>query len=150
MTCSWAAATLLSMEIQFTPEQEARLAAIASIEGKEPALLVQDAALRLIEDDARRNGLPKGVGDPRVCPECGHRFRGNGWDGIDAHWRKNHEMILPYELAWPLIRAGNYDSTDREDLEDLIEAERRLAELRAGRSQTHSLKEVERELGLVD
>jgi predicted transcriptional regulator len=50
------------MEVQFTPEQEARLAEIASIEGKAPALLVQDAALRLIEDDARfRTAVRKGI-----------------------------------------------------------------------------------------
>jgi predicted DNA-binding protein len=138
------------MEVQFTPEQEARLAEIASIEGKAPALLVQDAALRLIEDDARMASSIEAAKPRKVCPECGHRFRGNGWDGIDAHWRKNHERVLPYEMAWPLILAGKYDSIEREDIEDIVVTERRLAELRAGRSQTHSLEEVERELGLVD
>jgi predicted DNA-binding protein len=138
------------MEVQFTPEQEARLAAIASIEGKEPALLVQDAALRLIESRARTaRSIENGV-FLKVSPECGYRFRGNGWDGIDAHWRKNHEGVLPYEMAWPLIQAGKYDTDEREDLEDIIVTEARLAELAAGRSQTHSLEEVERELGLVD
>ncbi len=29
----------------------------------------------------------------KVCPECGHVFQGNGWDGIDAHWRAKHEGI---------------------------------------------------------
>ena len=138
------------MEVQFTPEQEARLTEIAGIVGKSPALLVQDAVLRLIEDNAR---IAKSIGSDapqKICPECGHGFRGNGWDGIDAHWRKNHESVLPYELAWPLIQAGKYDSAEREDLEDILEAEKRLAELRAGRSQTHSLQEVEWELGLVD
>jgi hypothetical protein len=138
------------MEVQFTPEQEARLAEIATFEGKAPERLVRDAAIRLIE-----GGLPTArpieLGAPqKVCPECGHRFRGNGWDGIDAHWRKNHEHILPYEMAWSLIQAEKYDTSEREDMEDIVEAERRLAELRAGRSQTHSLEEVERELGLVD
>jgi hypothetical protein len=33
----------------------------------------------------------------RVCPACGHQFRGNGWDGIDAHWRSKHESSQPYE-----------------------------------------------------
>jgi hypothetical protein len=111
---------------------------------------VQDAAIRLIEDGARMARSIEAAAPQKVCPECGHRFRGNGWDGIDAHWRKEHEHVLPYEVAWPLIRAGNYDSTDREEIEDLIVTERRLAELRAGRSQTYSLQEVERELGLVD
>jgi RHH-type rel operon transcriptional repressor/antitoxin RelB len=39
---------------------------------------------------------------------------------------------------------------DADDLEDLRIAEQRLIELRAGRSRTHSLEEVERDLGLVD
>ena len=46
--------------------------------------------------------------DRKVCPECGHVFRGNGWDGIDAHWRSRHEHVMPYENAWPLIRSGVY------------------------------------------
>ena len=24
-------------------------------------------------------------------------FRGRGWDGVDAHWRANHESVEPYE-----------------------------------------------------
>jgi putative restriction endonuclease len=27
-------------------------------------------------------------------------FRGNGWDGIDAHWRAKHEDTMPYERFW--------------------------------------------------
>jgi predicted DNA-binding protein len=53
-------------------------------------------------------------------------------------------------MAWPLIQSGSYDSPEREDKEDIFIAERRLADLRAGRSRTHSLEEVEREFGLVD
>jgi hypothetical protein len=45
---------------------------------------------------------------PKICPECGHLFKGNGWDGIDAHWRAKHERIMPYSEAWPLILAGAY------------------------------------------
>ena len=37
-----------------------------------------------------------------------------------------------------------------DDLEDLYIAEKRLIEIRAGRSKTHSLEEVERSLGLAD
>lgn len=44
----------------------------------------------------------------KVCPECQHTFQGNGWDGIDAHWRAKHEQIMPYEEAWPLVKAGTY------------------------------------------
>jgi addiction module HigA family antidote len=44
----------------------------------------------------------------KVCPECGHKFQGNGWDGIDAHWRARHAPVMSYEEAWPLISAGKY------------------------------------------
>jgi RHH-type rel operon transcriptional repressor/antitoxin RelB len=37
-----------------------------------------------------------------------------------------------------------------DDLEDLYIAEQRLIEIRAGRSKTYSLEEVERSLGLAD
>lgn len=37
-----------------------------------------------------------------------------------------------------------------DDLEDLYLAEQRLIENRAGRSKTHSLEDVERDLGLAD
>jgi predicted transcriptional regulator len=50
------------MEVKFTPEQEAHLAKIATQKGVAPAELVRDAALRLLEDDARfRAGARKGV-----------------------------------------------------------------------------------------
>jgi len=44
----------------------------------------------------------------KVCPECGYEFQGNGWDGIDAHWRCKHGHIMRYEDAWPLIQTGEY------------------------------------------
>ena len=37
-----------------------------------------------------------------------------------------------------------------DDLEDLYLAEQRLIDIRAGRSGTHTLEEVERDLGLAD
>jgi predicted transcriptional regulator len=50
------------MEVRFTPEEEARLAKIATQEGVNPTELVKGAALRLLEDDARfRAGVRKGV-----------------------------------------------------------------------------------------
>lgn len=35
---------------------------------------------------------------PRVCPLCGYVFQGNGWDGVDAHYKANHEKVTgePY------------------------------------------------------
>jgi agmatinase len=44
----------------------------------------------------------------KSCPECGYQFHGSGWEGIDAHWKANHEQIMPYEKALPLIKAGTY------------------------------------------
>jgi len=48
--------------------------------------------------------------DPKVCPfpGCNKVFQGKGWEGIDAHWRANHEDVMDYEYAWPLIRVGKY------------------------------------------
>jgi predicted transcriptional regulator len=40
------------MEVQFTPEQEARLIDIANVTGMHAEDLVKDAALRLLEEDA--------------------------------------------------------------------------------------------------
>jgi RHH-type rel operon transcriptional repressor/antitoxin RelB len=37
-----------------------------------------------------------------------------------------------------------------DDMEDLFLAEQRLVDVRAGRSRTHSLDDVERSLGLAD
>src|SRR5260370_6728060 len=42
-----------SLGVRFTPEEEARLARIATQEGVDPVELVKDAALRLLEDDTR-------------------------------------------------------------------------------------------------
>ncbi len=44
----------------------------------------------------------------KVCPECGHVFKGNGWDGIDAHWKSKHEDVMPYDEAWSLLKSGRY------------------------------------------
>ena len=41
------------MEVHFTPEQEAQLAQIATNSGTDPERLVKDAALRLLQEDAR-------------------------------------------------------------------------------------------------
>ena len=58
-----------------------------------------------------------------ICPECGYRFRGNGWDGIDAHWRAKHESVMTYSKAWPLIKAGVYRPSQRSPLDDLFTEE---------------------------
>ena len=42
----------------------------------------------------------------KVCPapNCGKEFRGNGWDGIDAHWRSAHRDICSYKNLWQLLQ----------------------------------------------
>jgi predicted transcriptional regulator len=50
------------MQVQFTPEEEARLTKIAMQEGVDPEELVKDAALRLLEHDAQfRASVRKGI-----------------------------------------------------------------------------------------
>ena len=50
------------MELHFTPEQEAQLAKIATQEGTDATRLVKEAALRLLEEDARfRAAVREGI-----------------------------------------------------------------------------------------
>jgi predicted transcriptional regulator len=50
------------MEVRFTPEQEAQLSMIATNAGTDAERLVQDAALRLLEEDAHfRAAVRQGV-----------------------------------------------------------------------------------------
>jgi predicted transcriptional regulator len=41
------------MEVRFTPEQEKKLAQIAASIGTDPEEMVKDAAMRLLDEDAR-------------------------------------------------------------------------------------------------
>jgi len=50
-------------------------------------------------------GTPKS--GAKVCPECRHEFQGNGWDGIDAHWRSKHESIRPYRDFFDTLCPGH-------------------------------------------
>ncbi len=62
LTRDFSTLTLKLMELHFTPEQEAQLAQIATQEGKDAERLVKDAALRLLEEDARfRAAVREGV-----------------------------------------------------------------------------------------
>ena len=50
------------MEVHFTPEQEAQLSQIAARSGTDAERLVKDAALRLLEEDARfREAVWEGI-----------------------------------------------------------------------------------------
>jgi predicted transcriptional regulator len=50
------------MEVDFTPDQQAELSRVAFHSGKRAEQLVKDAALRILESDARfRAGVRKGI-----------------------------------------------------------------------------------------
>ncbi len=50
------------MELHFTPEEEAQLAQIAAQEGTDAERLVKEAALHLLEEDARfRTAVREGI-----------------------------------------------------------------------------------------
>ena len=58
----WVSRILRLMEIHFTPEQEAQLTQIATLEGTEAERLVRDAAVRLLAEDARfRAAVREGI-----------------------------------------------------------------------------------------
>ena len=48
----------------------------------------------------------------KICPLCGHVFRGRGWGGLDAHWRANHEATMPYKQAREIIKAGGTPTSE--------------------------------------
>lgn len=53
---------LCGMNVDFTPEQEAQLAEVAMYSGKDAKQLVKDAALRVLENNARfRAGVKRGI-----------------------------------------------------------------------------------------
>jgi predicted transcriptional regulator len=53
---------LKAMEVHFTPEQEARLAEIAALAGIDTSLLVERAALRILQVDAQfRDAVREGI-----------------------------------------------------------------------------------------
>jgi len=52
------------MEIHFTPEEEALLSKIATHIGTDPEQMIKDAALRLLEEDARfLDAVQRGIAD---------------------------------------------------------------------------------------
>ncbi|NVK59526.1 MAG: hypothetical protein HWE37_05595 [Rhodobacteraceae bacterium] len=63
-------------------------------------------AMRIWTADAVNTRSPRSH-DGLFCPECGREFL-ETWGGIDAHWKANHDHLMPYEDAWPLIKSGRY------------------------------------------
>ena len=54
---------LAGMEVHFTPEQEARLAQIATNAGTDAERLVKKAVFRLLEDEGLRANVPQSNGE---------------------------------------------------------------------------------------
>ncbi|HVT97995.1 MAG TPA: hypothetical protein VHE33_10850, partial [Acidobacteriaceae bacterium] len=51
-----------AMEVRLTPDEEARLAAIAAVVGTDPEQLIKDAALNLLDEDQRfREAVRAGI-----------------------------------------------------------------------------------------
>ena len=71
-------------------------------------LLVLRAGLVGVEDvvdapEAISERHPTG-GSTKRCPICAHAFKGNGWDGIDSHWKAHHLDVCDYASAWQIIK----------------------------------------------
>ncbi|WP_210242272.1 OsmC family protein [Mesorhizobium sp. B2-3-12] len=87
-----------------------------TLDGFDPREVIDRAGQISAVTNSLRQGVPVtiqtvgGMADrePKICPECRHVFQGNGWDGIDAHWKSKHEGLMPYAKAWPLIKTGKY------------------------------------------
>ena len=46
--------------------------------------------------------MPIGIAE-KSCPECLQVFNGNGWTGVDPHWkseRVGHLGVMPYDRFW--------------------------------------------------
>lgn len=70
-----------------------------------------------------QNNVPKN--GPRICPICNHVFKGNGWDGIDAHWKAKHTDVMPYEEFWSSLcsehksKPSNSEASQEQKLLDI-------------------------------
>lgn len=51
----------------------------------------------------------------KVCPICGHLFKGLGWWGIDSHWKARHEDRIPYSEFWEGMCEGHRGTGDRDE-----------------------------------
>jgi hypothetical protein len=86
--------------------------AVADYRRRGESPLLSQMMRRIVDEHARecvccQHGTP--TAGPRVCPLCGHQFQGNGWDGIDAHWRSRHRDVMSYEAFWQSLCAGHRD-----------------------------------------
>jgi hypothetical protein len=123
------------MEVHFTPQQQARLSKIATQEGIDPEELVKDAALRLIEDDARfRAGVRRGL--EQADRGQFHRRRRNGRPR-QAHVPTLMRIRWTRQLRWtwstsktispsttPILRSPPYSSFTKRPLAEGIAAPR--------------------------
>ncbi|HUP60474.1 MAG TPA: hypothetical protein VNA69_08675 [Thermoanaerobaculia bacterium] len=87
----------------------------------------------------------------RVCPQCGHKFRGLAWEGIDAHWRSKHEDVTSYEEFWSGLcrphRSGKAPII-AETEDELAREARTLARFISGKTVRQVWRHRSGELGL--
>ena len=43
-----------------------------------------------------------------ICPECGHVFKGQNWEGVEEHWRSHHQQVMDFDSAWKLLSTDKY------------------------------------------
>ncbi len=39
------------------------------------------------------------------APGCGKEFEGNGWDGLEPHWRDEHTDVCSYDDLWQVLQS---------------------------------------------
>lgn len=87
----------------------------------------------------------------RICPECGYTFKGLAWEGIDAHWRSNHEALMPYEEFWSTLcrahRSGKAPTVVRTE-DELTREARTLAKHIGGKTVSQVWRHRPGELGI--
>jgi len=74
------------MEVRLTPDEEARLAALAAVVGREPQQLIKDAALGVLEEDRQF----------REAVRAGIALAGRGELIDEAEMDARVERILPF------------------------------------------------------
>ncbi len=105
---------LETMEVHFTPEQEAQLAQIASKAGTDAERLVKDAALRLLQEDASlRRGPLKGLPRPIAASSLKLKRRFRRPPGADAG-------LLKMRIRWTPAAAGDLQHINDYPLENTI------------------------------
>ena len=92
-----------------------REASLHALAGEPPAGAASTERSASVACRACQKGMPFEL--PRRCPQCGKVFMGRNWEGIDGHWKANHQDVLPYRVFWDTLCAEHrrVPSSHRED-----------------------------------